>query len=138
MRSAPWAGFGAAGLNTPYDSLWVEALVLAGIVGAVLMAAVLGLLWLRWGRQHDVLSPAQRSLAGATLALAIGASLGIPSVTSDPAAALLWLVMGVLITAQPTRKRDVPAQHGQVAEPVQIPTGPAGPPLTAPPLRSVR
>jgi hypothetical protein len=121
MRSAPWTGFGAAGLNTPYDSLWTEALVVAGIIGVALMAAVLGLLWLRWCRQRDVLSPAQRSLAGATVALAIGASLGIPSVTSDPAAALLWLIMGVLITGQPTRPRASAEQAGQQAGPVSIP-----------------
>lgn len=106
LRSAPLAGFGAGGLNTPYDSLWIEALAVAGILGVALMATVLILLWLRWTRQRDVLSPAQHSLAGATLALAAGASLGIPSLTSDPAAALLWLVMGVLITAQPSRRRS--------------------------------
>jgi hypothetical protein len=121
LHSAPWTGFGAGGLNTPYDSLWIEALVVAGILGAVLMAAVLGVLWLRWGRQRDVLSPAQRSLAGATLALAIGASLGIPSVTSDPAAAMLWLIMGVLITGQPTRALVTPEPRRERAEPISIP-----------------
>jgi hypothetical protein len=124
LKSAPWTGFGAAGLNTPYDSLWAEALVVAGIIGAALMATVLVLLWLRWWRQRDVLSPAQRSLAGATLTLAIGASLGIPSVTSDPAAALLWLIMGVLITGQPTRPRATPEQRREQAGPINIPRQP--------------
>jgi hypothetical protein len=123
LRSSPLTGFGAGGLNTPYDSLWVEALAVAGIVGVVLMAAVLALLWLRWTRQREVVSPAQHSLAGAALALAAGASLGIPSLTSDPAAAMLWLVMGVLITAQPTRQR----------RPLAV-AGAAGRPATAAPL----
>jgi hypothetical protein len=120
LRSSPWAGFGAGGLNTPYDSLWVEALVVAGILGVVLMACVLALLTVRWARQRGVLSPAQRSLAGASLALAVGASLGIPSVTSDPAAALLWLIMGVLITGQPAR-RPSPVARPEVAGPVWVP-----------------
>jgi len=103
LHSSPVIGFGAGGLNVAYDSLWVEVMAMSGLVGLVLMAAVFVLLWyqltgLRWS-----LGAAERSLAGAALALAAAVSLGIPSLTTDPAASLLWLILGLLITGQARR-----------------------------------
>ncbi|HEY2277108.1 MAG TPA: hypothetical protein VGI00_02055 [Streptosporangiaceae bacterium] len=124
LRSAPWTGFGAGGLNVPYDSLWVQVLAVAGLLGVLLMLAVMALLMVRWLRQRGVLGPAQRSLAGASLALLAGASLGLPSLTSDPAAALGWLIIGVLITAQPVRRHAAGPAHTAVP-PIWVP--PQGP-----------
>ena len=103
LHSSAVIGFGAGGLNVAYDSLWVEILAMGGLAGLVLMAAVFFLLWLQWSGLRRSLGPAERSLAGATLALAAAVSLGIPSLTTDPAASLLWLIIGLLVTGQTRR-----------------------------------
>ena len=74
---------GAAGLNVAYDSLWLEVFVVSGIIGVVLAAARLVLLAARWVRVKASLDRAEWQLAGGVLVLAVGASLGIPSLTAN-------------------------------------------------------
>lgn len=98
LHAAPWSGFGAGGLGVPYDSLWLEVLAVSGILGAVLAAAVLVMLAVRWARMRASLGRAEWHLAGGVLVLAVAASAGIPSLTANRAASLLWLILGVLVT----------------------------------------
>jgi hypothetical protein len=53
-------------------------------------------------------------LAVGAVVLATGASLGIPSLTANHAATLLWLILGVLITARRPTYHE--AHHGQLAD----------------------
>lgn len=103
LHASPWYGFGAGGLATAYDSLWVQVLVLAGIAGVILVAVVLLMLAFRLWCLRGVTEPAEWNLAGAVLVLAIGASLALPSLTANRDVTLLWLVLGILIVAQPAR-----------------------------------
>ena len=101
LHSSPVIGFGAAGLNVAYDSLWVEVMAISGLVGVGLMATVFVLLWYQLTGLRAALASAEWGLAAAALALAAVVSLGIPSLTTDPAASLLWLLLGLLITGRP-------------------------------------
>ena len=101
LHASPWYGFGAGGLATAYDSLWVQVLVLAGIAGVIFAVAALVMLTFRWWCLRGVAAPAEWRLAGAVLVLAAAASLGLPSLTANRDATLLWLVLGILITARP-------------------------------------
>jgi hypothetical protein len=103
LHSSPVIGFGAGGLNVAYDSLWVEVMAMSGLVGLILMAGVFIALGIRLSALRLKLGPAERSLAWAALVLAAAVSLGIPSLTTDPAASLLWLILGLLITGQARR-----------------------------------
>ena len=96
LHASPWYGFGAGGLTTAYDSLWLQVLVLAGIGGLILATVVLLMLALRLWRLRGVTGPAEWTLAGGVLVLAIGASLGLPSLTANRDATLVWLVLGIL------------------------------------------
>jgi hypothetical protein len=100
LRSSPWYGFGAGGLDKAYDSLWVEVLAVAGVTGAVMVALALSVLGYRWLHLRSLLGQPEWQLAGATLALAAGASLGLPSLTANRVCTLLWLIIGVLVAAQ--------------------------------------
>jgi hypothetical protein len=100
LHASPWAGFGAGGLNAAYDSLWLEVLAVSGVLGVVLAAVMLVMLASRWLALRASLALPEWHLAGGVLALAAGASLGIPSLTANRAATLLWLILGVLITAR--------------------------------------
>ena len=101
LRAAPLAGFGAGGLDGPaYDSLWQEVLVVSGILGVILAAAVFVMLAWRLTALRTVLAREGWQLACGAAVLAAGASAGIPSLTANRAATLLWLVLGVLVTAR--------------------------------------
>jgi hypothetical protein len=105
LHSSPAFGFGARGLEIAYDSLWVEILVVAGVAGVILLAAFLaGLAW-RWLMLRDTLPRADWLLAGGVLGIAIGASPGLPSLTANRAASLLWLVAGPLLVALPVSRQ---------------------------------
>jgi hypothetical protein len=99
LASSPVYGFGAGGLNVAYDSLWVEVLVVAGITGVLLLAAVVVAMAWRVMMLHAVLERPEWLLAAGVLILAAGASAGLPSLTANRAATLLWLVLGILVTA---------------------------------------
>jgi O-antigen ligase len=96
----PWAGFGVGGLATPYDSLWLQVLVLSGIMGLVLMCAALATLGWRWLRLRAVTAPAERSLAGSVLILTVITSFGFPTLTANRGGILAWLILGVMITGR--------------------------------------
>lgn len=104
LHASPWYGFGASGLLVPYDSLWLEALVLAGLAGVVLTAALVAAVGWRWLALRSALGRPEWLLAGASLALAAGASAGLPSLTTDRAGTLLWLILGLLVCAAPSRR----------------------------------
>lgn len=99
LHAAPAVGFGAGGLAVPYDSLWLEVLAVSGVIGLVLAAALLAMLAARWGHLRRVLPRDGWQLAGGVLALAAASSAGLPSLTANRAATLLWLVIGLLVTA---------------------------------------
>ncbi len=117
LRASPWYGFGAGGLNVAYDSLWVEVMVVAGVFGAALLTLFLLVLGYRWLSLHRTLERPEWLLAGAVLALAIGASAGLPSLTANRAASLLWMVMGVLLASGPRVSR----RHGRIQDAVPRP-----------------
>lgn len=113
LHAAPWAGFGAGGLNDAYDSLWLEVFIVSGAIGVVLAIAVFVMLAWRLALLRTTMIAADWQLAVGTAALAAGASLGIPSLTANRAATLLWLILGALITAR--RPAYHGAHHGHLA-----------------------
>jgi hypothetical protein len=112
LRTSPLAGFGAGGLDGPaYDSLWQEVLVLSGVLGVILAATVFVMLAWRLTALRTVLAHGDWQLACGAALLAAGASAGIPSLTANRAATLLWLVLGALVTAQ-SGARVIGGLHG--------------------------
>ncbi len=101
LRSSPLYGFGAGGLAVPYDSLWVEVLVVAGVAGVVLAIAVLFMLGFRWALLRATMGRQEWSLAGAVLVLAAGGSLGLASLTANRDATLVWLILGLVSATRP-------------------------------------
>jgi hypothetical protein len=101
LRVAPWGGFGAGGVGVPYDSLWLQVLAVSGALGVALALAVFGMLAWRLAALRAVMARADWHLACGVAVLAAAASLGIPSLTANRAATMLWLVLGVLVTAGP-------------------------------------
>ncbi|MCG5444979.1 hypothetical protein NIE79_003422 [Micromonospora sp. NIE79] len=98
MSLSPASGMGPAGLRVAYDNGWVEALIVAGIVGVILHTAVLASLTVGWwrARSHRPESP----FTGALLLLLIGASTGLPALTANRCATVVWLLLTLLLLAR--------------------------------------
>lgn len=92
---SPASGMGFGGLRVAYDNGWVEALVVAGFIGVVLHTAVLAALGIGWlrTRSHRPESP----FTGALILMLIGASAGLPALTANRCATIVWLLLGLLL-----------------------------------------
>ncbi|WP_433312483.1 hypothetical protein ACQP0U_27320 [Micromonospora sp. CA-269861] len=92
---SPATGMGFGGLRVAYDNGWVEALVVAGVAGVILHTAVLVALAIGWlrTRNHRPESP----FTGALILLLIGASTGLPALTANRCATVVWLLLGLLL-----------------------------------------
>lgn len=96
MRTRALTGFGIQGLSVPYDSAWTEAAVLAGVLGMVL----LGLVYMGvWRVARRIPEAGVRTLGSFVAVFLAGASLGIPSLTANRAATLVWVVLALLCLA---------------------------------------
>lgn len=110
LQHSPIVGFGAGGLAVPYDSMWLEALVMAGIVGVALITVLFALLGIRFfsiwrGRMHTP----EALLGGAVVVLTAGASFGMPALTGNRVSTIVWIFLGMLIV---TRSKDSGPERG--------------------------
>jgi len=113
---SPWAGFGASGLVVPYDSLWLEALVVAGlfgVLGNVLVLLLLSQSFVVKGRAEG--NGDFRGVGGALVLLVIGASFGLPSLTANRASTVVWVLLTLtLLTAEHAQRQPSAAAEGQL------------------------
>lgn len=93
----PLFGYGAAGVQTAYDNGWVEAFVTAGLVGVLCYTVALLAMASAWRRAAP---SAERRLLGGLVLLVVGASFGIPALTANRAASVVWLLAIVLMLHQ--------------------------------------
>lgn len=94
LGTSPLFGMGIAGLVVPYDSLWTEAIVLGGLLMVATMVFVLIALIRAFRKIHD------RNLRLTSYALwvvLVGASFGLPSLTANRAATIIWVVAALLV-----------------------------------------
>lgn len=101
----PLTGFGLKGLKVPYDSGWTEAAVVAGILGICILGIVFLALLMMTRKIED---PRLRTLARFIVAFLIGASLGLPALTANRAATMVWVVLGLfcLMAKQPQQSES--------------------------------
>ena len=98
LREHPVVGFGAGGLSASFDNGWVEALVVAGIVGVFCYTLVLLIVVRSW----QAMRPShERTFLGAFVVLLAGASAGIPALTANRAAPLVWMLLTLLMMSDP-------------------------------------
>lgn len=112
LGASPLFGMGIAGLAVPYDSLWTEAIVLGGVLMVVAMVVVFGALIWAFRKIPD---KNLRLTSYAFWAVLVGASFGIPSLTTNRAATIVWIVAALLVAIS-THTRSEKAQ-----EPPQAP-----------------
>ncbi|MEO5663049.1 MAG: hypothetical protein ABIR39_07180 [Nocardioides sp.] len=106
LANHPWFGLGARGAPVSYDSTWIEAIVVAGSVGALLVLAVHVVLLVRWIRLRVHLPREQSRLAGAVVILAWGSSFGMPSLTGNRESSLMWILLSLLVIFRIAGERD--------------------------------
>lgn len=101
LRSSPWVGYGAGGLNTAYDSLWIETLAVSGVAGVAALLWVVIALLTTWIGSRRWLASSEWRLLGGTIILGVGSSFGVPSLIGDRISVIIWLMIGFLISPQP-------------------------------------
>lgn len=129
LDEAPWTGYGASGLSrVAYDSALFELLVLTGLAGVALCTLLLVTLALSMSMRKVTLHANERHLAAASLAIVLGASFGIPSMTANRSSGIVWIVLGLaLIHVQTSRGGDKALNvrdHGSFVDSVQPSTQP--------------
>lgn len=120
VMSGPWAfGYGASGLQVPYDSGWVEALVVAGVFGVAVQALVFVALGRGWARMPRC---PERTLLGYLVLILVGASLGLPALTANRVATVAWILLALLLACATHRRTraDQTADAGSTAATVEL------------------
>ncbi len=101
MRIDPWFGVGARGLQTSYDNGWVEAFLIAGVIGvACYTVALIGILSLARNERD----PDRRRLLSSIAVVSIGASLGISALTANRASTFLWVLVALAVLVVAARE----------------------------------
>lgn len=108
--ASPVIGVGAGGLAVPYDNGFLEAFIIAGLVGVICYVVTLALAGRAWQRNPPSLA---RAVLGLTTILAVLSSTGFPALTANRCAAVLWLFWGLTWVA--SREGEKPRGSPDVA-----------------------
>ncbi|QOC92726.1 hypothetical protein [Micromonospora craniellae] len=106
---SPWIGFGMDGLRIAYDSAWVEALVMAGLIGVVAQTAILTMLVVLWWRSRRWADRAVVRFGAGLLVVVVVGSLGLPTTTVNRVSTVVWLLVALLLVARPAPPTPAPA-----------------------------
>ncbi|MDG9675554.1 hypothetical protein [Micromonospora sp. DH14] len=109
LKYSPFAGFGLDGMRVPYDSTWVEALVMAGVIGLVLQALIIAVLVWSWLRVRRWADPAAVRFGAGLVAIVVAGSTGLTVTTGNRIATVVWLLVALLLVAPPARSLRVAA-----------------------------
>ncbi|HEY0003141.1 MAG TPA: hypothetical protein VGB74_22010 [Actinoplanes sp.] len=122
LHGSPMVGYGAGGLQVAYDNGWIEALVVGGVVGAVLFTAVLLTLATAWWKaRRRAENPESTCLAGGLVAVVVGGAVGIPSLTVNRCSTVVWLLLALLVLSEDARPRVIVGRDRR--ESSRFPTG---------------
>lgn len=92
MSESAWLGYGASGISLPYDSAYVEMLVLGGLLALALYSLLIAMLFLTYKAwQHGPM----RIFSMALLVFMTLSGLGAPTMTANRAGSLLVLLLVV-------------------------------------------
>lgn len=118
LSASPWFGFGAPGIVVALDNGWVEALTVAGICGAILYTLILGTMAATWIRRHRDWTPERSRFAGGLVLVLIGASTGLPALTVNRVATVVWLLAGLLLFSRSEQGQE--SRGGRGEEPSRV------------------
>ncbi len=111
VEFTPVFGYGAGGLRVPYDSAWVEALVIAGAVGVLLLGLLYVALALRWASLRRTAAGPETALGGGAIALTVVASVGTPALTLNRVGTLMVVVLALTLL-RPSDGKGTPGCAG--------------------------
>ncbi|WP_131772370.1 MULTISPECIES: hypothetical protein [Protofrankia] len=97
LATRPWFGYGASGLAVPYDSSWVEVIIVGGVLGVVLFTLVLAVLVGTWLGGRPARSGPQRPFATSVLVMSLAATAGLPAFTANRVALFIWIFLALLL-----------------------------------------
>jgi uncharacterized membrane protein YhaH (DUF805 family) len=114
LAQSPITGFGASGVAVPTDAAWLEVLMLTGLVGLGLLAALVFILVVQVIRLPDTMRE-ERHLLFFILALVIPSLFAFPALTANRLSVALWILLSLLISladTSPAKVHDTPLLGG--------------------------
>jgi len=94
MSNSPILGFGFGGWQVAYDSTWIEALVIGGVVGLGL--TVLAILVLFQKGVRMLAPPINSAMLVVLMGCCLVASLGIGALTANRVSTAFWTIVTLL------------------------------------------
>jgi len=137
LKGSPIVGYGAGGLQVPYDSAWVEALVIGGFFGTIIFTALLTALAWGWceARRRDR-DPDLTRFAGGLVAVVGGGAVGVPSLTVNRCSTIVWLLLALtLLSAGNAARQRAGTPLTTVFAPTSRTTQAPAPIVAAAPMR---
>jgi len=113
----PIWGLGPRGIKAPYDSSWLELLVIGGSFAIIVFAVILFMLMRRCYHPNNGLPPLERGAAWALLAVSVGATTGFPALTANRTSTVIWLLLTVLLLSDAPWNGKGPPTTDVAAEP---------------------
>lgn len=95
--TSKWLGYGPAGILGPYDSAWLEAMVVGGLMGITLLIVTLSYVGFRL---FDGWNARPREVSAFAAAVFLGAlinSVGLPVFTANRVGSLVWTLLAVAV-----------------------------------------
>lgn len=96
LSLSPLFGVGPSGWQVPYDSGLTEAFVVAGLAGVLFLALTHFSFFVMAARTYE---PRRRTLSLLLASFLPVASFGIPSLTANRTATIVWITLGLLLKA---------------------------------------
>ncbi|WP_460806505.1 hypothetical protein [Micromonospora zhanjiangensis] len=106
LKTSPWTGYGLNGVGWPYDSAWLGAFAVGGLLGVFAYTAVLCVLLWSWWRRRPSSDPNMSRLAGGLVLVTITSSLGYPALSGNRAATPMWVLFALLLLSRRIGSRD--------------------------------
>lgn len=94
LQNSALTGVGTGGLLVAYDSQITETIIVSGVLGIAALVVVFVLL-LRWFLR--IKEPNLRPVAIAFWCVLVGAAAGLPALTANRAATVVWVVASLLV-----------------------------------------
>lgn len=102
LREHPFVGFGVSGLETPTDTLLVQALSLAGLIGVASTLVALGLIIRGYWAQKENWDCDTAIFYGPVALALVVLSFGTPALTANRTSVIAWTLLALMLGSTST------------------------------------
>lgn len=115
MHISPWFGLGSGGtVGTPYDSVWLEVVIVGGLIGLGLTMCIMVAILARLFSKRPARPPEVQALGLSLVILVVLGSFGMTVLTANRTAVCLWLLLVPTLFARWPGVEAAPGTKGKL------------------------